>query len=70
MENIFIKQQECHTVNTRLASVEALWLPFVNSTTYGLNSTVFKSIAVWNESLHTLGTPSLLSKSEFRLKVT
>lgn len=70
MENMFTKQQESHTVHTRLASVEALWIPFVDSTGYGLNSTVSKSISVWNESLKTLPDPTVLSKSEFRDEVT
>ena len=46
--NAFVKVKDVHTITTRNANVGNLFIPYSNTTRYGLNSIYRKSIVAWN----------------------
>ena len=46
--NAFVKVKDIHTITTRNANEGNLFIPYSNTTRYGLNSIYRKSIVSWN----------------------
>ena len=47
-KNAFNKLKDVHTINTRNATAGNVYIPFLNTTRYGLKSIHRKSIENWN----------------------
>ena len=47
-DNTFVKLDEMTSIDTRNSTLGCIFIPSVNSTRYGLNSIIRKSIVSWN----------------------
>ena len=61
-DEFFSMQSDSHLLNTRLSETLALWIPFVNTSTYGFRTVSWRCLLTWNETLKSY--PNLLSSSK------
>ena len=62
LDTLFSRCIDIHSCDTRNAASNSLWVPHVDSTTYGSNSITFRSILIWN-TIAPFTHPQLLTRS-------
>ena len=67
-DDTFVKLDEMTSINTRNSTLGCIFTPSVNSTRYGLNSIIRKSIVSWNYYAQKFKNENLTNLSRNQLK--